>query len=343
MILIGEYSVLEGGTSIVMAINRYCRITFKPSKNRDFILNSPILNISDLRFRIKKNKTIEFKIELSENLKEKLIFFTRTFELFLTEVNTVNRLPEFEITIDTGQFFVNKAKSKLGLGSSAALSTGLVHGLLFVVKSLYKTAVPPAELFNLAQKIHYLSQDKKGSGIDIAASCYGGVISFQKQNSTTIKKLTLPEELIILPVWSGVSESTRDLVDKVTKFKMKRHDEYETIMVNLKRFSAEADNLLEKKDVPGFLTSCGKFFENLKKLGIESETNIVSSLHQEIANIAHAEGAVYKPSGAGGGDIGLIMTNSKTISNNVSDYILSSKFQLLNLNIAKKGSYIKFI
>jgi phosphomevalonate kinase len=169
------------------------------------------------------------------------------------------------------------------------------------------------------------------------------VISFQKQNSTTIKKLTLPEELIILPVWSGVSESTRDLVDKVTKFKMKRHDEYETIMVNLKRFSAEADNLLEKKDVPGFLTSCGKFFENLKKLGIESETNIVSSLHQEIANIAHAEGAVYKPSGAGGGDIGLIMTNSKTISNNVSDYILRSKFQLLNLNIAKKGSYIKFI
>jgi len=343
MILIGEYGVLEGGKSVVMAVDRFCHITIKPSRFKDNILHSPTLNIGDLHFRIDKQKTIEFKDELTEILREKLVFFIRTIEIFLKEVQTTDNLPKLEISIDTGQFFNTQAKGKLGLGSSAALSTGLVHGLLFAWRESNGNTVSPRELFDLSHKIHYLSQENKGSGIDIAASCFGGVINFQKKTSIKIKKLRVPEELIILPVWSGVSESTRDLVEKVSKFKVQNPSDYRTIMENLQLLSEKAIDLIIGENIPAFLNICREFFLSLKKLGIESKADIISQPHQEIADIAFSQGAVYKPSGAGGGDIGLIMTNSRKIADTVSDYILRSKFQLLNLNIAKKGSSIESI
>jgi mevalonate kinase len=343
MILIGEYSVLEGGKSIVMAVDRYCNIKIKLSKSQDNILHSPTLNINDLHFRINSKKTIEFKTELTPILREKLVFFIRTMEQFLREVQTEEKLPLLEISIDTRQFFNLQAKGKLGLGSSAALSTGLVHGLLFAWRESQKNPYSQRELFDLSHKIHYLSQENKGSGIDIAASCFGGVISFQKQNLTTIKKLKMPKELLILPVWSGVSESTRDLVEKVSSFKAQNPSDYRTIMKKLKLLSEEAIDFIIGENIPAFLNKCREFFLSLNDLGAASKANIISQPHQEIADIAASHGAVYKPSGAGGGDIGLIMTNSKEIADALSDYILRSKFQLLNLRIAKNGSYIESI
>jgi phosphomevalonate kinase len=114
-------------------------------------------------------------------------------------------------------------------------------------------------------------------------------------------------------------------------------------MERLLEISQKATELLNKQDIPGFLSQCDEFFLELKHLGTASGADIISFPHQEIAKIALKNGAVYKPSGAGGGDIGLIMTDSQEVAKRVSDNILRSKYQLLNLNVAKNGSNIKIL
>ena len=97
---------------------------------------------------------------------------------------------------------------KTGMGSSAALTTSLVGGLLgwFKVIQLDATSdnVRFAEdrriLHNLAQLAHAVAQGKIGSGFDVAAAVYG---------SQTYKRFS-PE--VILSITQLISQSLSQLV-----------------------------------------------------------------------------------------------------------------------------------
>lgn len=337
LILIGEYAVLEGAPALVMAVNRYARVTLTPQPGKFFVLHSPALNISDLKFTIDSSGNIYYHKALTASIQNQLSFFTETLRYFLQKEPGLYPYSPHAITLDTAHFFLKGSQDKLGLGSSAALTVALLKGFL----ASKNIALPPEErmkFFRWVQEIHFLVQGKLGSGIDIAASVYGGILSFQRTaDSFQIDSLSLPPDLIILPVWSGKSASTTKMVEKVNQLKSHQPEKYWKIFRQLQRISQQAIMAFKEKNSPAFLEEIHNYFGILKQLDRASGAGIISKLHAELADIAYHHGAVYKPSGAGGGDIGLVITRSRTIARKAADNILRSGHQILNLAVSKRG------
>ncbi len=93
-------------------------------------------------------------------------------------------VPPFHLTLDSSAFFTQDGR-KLGLGSSAALAVVLTAVAYLLKESWNDSAVPAPRLFQselfktkLTQQAilaHRTAQGGKGSGYDVAASCWGGL------------------------------------------------------------------------------------------------------------------------------------------------------------------------
>jgi phosphomevalonate kinase len=346
LILIGEYAVLEGAPALVMAIDRYAKIRISDSPVRGFILHSAIVSPADIRFEFDSQGRIRFLTELSKDDHQKLALFCGVLEKFFESGQLSQISQPLEITLDTSDFFLKNTHEKLGLGSSAALSVALVAGLETVLERKDNREINPEALFELAQSIHHTVQGKIGSGIDIAASSYGGIIEFRHLSTRKIKPVeilrhSLPEDLIILPVWSGASASTPLLVKQVQNFKQNYNTVYEQVITNLHNIASRGCRAFAASDSTAFIQSVSEYFEGLNELEEKTSAGIISDVHRKIAQIVHDSGAVYKPSGAGGGDLGIALTRSRTVANHVSGNILRSGFHLINLVPSPGGAYVE--
>lgn len=93
----------------------------------------------------------------------------------------------------------NVKVSKTGLGSSAALTTSLVAGLLswFRVIDLKKNSDLDT-LHNISQLVHSIAQGKIGSGFDVSAAIFGSQIytRFSSENFASFMDQTLSSKLL---------------------------------------------------------------------------------------------------------------------------------------------------
>jgi phosphomevalonate kinase len=342
LVLLGEYAVLENSPALVAAINKRAKVLLQKSSDNYFYLSSPSLNVSHLKFFFNDKYKIIFEKQLSSELRKKLIFFTETLEYLKDKFPPFHKIPPVKILIDTNEFYLLNSKDKLGLGSSAALTVCLVNGLLSYVSHNEKYYDLTNNIFPIALNIHHKAQGKRGSGVDVAASCFGGIIKFQKRlenkdNSPEISKLALPNDLKIHYIWSGRSSSTSKMVENVKHFKKLNPIDYNRIIDNMTLASEEGCIAIQEKKTDVFLEKCDHYFFLMKELGQLSGVDIISPIHQEIANLVQRRGGVYKPSGAGGGDIGLALSDSKQTHKKVYEEILRSGFQILNLRIDRHG------
>ncbi|MBN2364604.1 MAG: hypothetical protein EH225_00510 [Calditrichaeota bacterium] len=344
LILIGEYAVLEGAPAIVMAVDRYAKVEIDKNPLKRFEVNSPTLGIRNLEFRADNLGKISYPPDTSPSVVEKLKFFRAVFEYFYRYSNKIKPIPAQIFMLDTSEFYLRENGPKLGLGSSAALTVGLLRGLAELSGTDAISFHDPRQLFSLAQSIHHRMQGQKGSGIDIAASCYGGILRFRNvpdREAVEIQKMTMPEDLFIIPVWSGTSASTPLMVEKVRKFREEQSHHYYTIMEKMGKISTIACKSLNNKSGRKFLHQLQFYFEAMEDLGNKSGAGIISEEHRIIARLATGAGAVYKPSGAGGGDLGFAATDSQSIAEIVSEKFLRSGFQLINLKESPHGVSIQ--
>ena len=166
----------------------------------------------------------------------------------------------FQLQIDTSQFYKETNRNKLGLGSSAALTVALIVAIVLFSNMENKIVSDNFELFLFACDVHFKAQGNKGSGIDIAASVFGSVNqynvkSIEEGNKTQkIVPRSIPEDLFILPVWTGISASTRKLLSQIEQYRVNFDNEYQDMMSRLSVLS-EAGCMLyaEKKclDIEG--------------------------------------------------------------------------------------------
>ncbi len=345
LILIGEYAVLEGAPSLVMAIERYAKISIHRNGQSGFEVNSLTLGLPQLPFELDAEGSILFPEHLSATEIEQLRFFRACFEYFSGRTGFRNQIEPFQIALDTSEFYMRESGRKLGLGSSAALTVALLKGLDVFTDSGMFPDDSPAALFKTAQHIHHSLQGKKGSGIDIASSCYGGTIRFQNDQATgkiDIQKMKLPLQLHLLPVWSGRSASTPRMVESVMRLKKEQPGIYDRLQKQMREISTAACDAAQANQCGSFLEAIDRYYMVMEELGHISGTDIISENHRRIGNLVKSSGAVYKPSGAGGGDIGFAATDSESIAQRVSDNILRSGLQLINLGEAQQGASVQF-
>jgi phosphomevalonate kinase len=343
LILLGEYAVLEGAPALVMAVNRFAKVTLQTNSSRFNTIRAPAIGISDLPFTLNENGKISFNDSIPGEEKEKLRFFLSTFEYAAQFYKqNFNKLPSFTITLNTSQFFNKDDSQKLGLGSSAALTLALITTLIHFSNPEIKIEKEIDAIFKTTLQAHRQAQGNIGSGIDIAASIFGGILQYQIIDKEFLKipfyeKLTIPTDLYILIIWTGISASTKQFVRNIEIFKRKNLADFENLMKRMTKISLTGIEALKQKNTPEFMDAVGEYYSAMKELGEKSGTPIVSKSHQEIFNLVATAGGVYKPSGAGGGDLGIAFCNSLKTKDAIFKKIKNTTFKIINLNVAKKG------
>jgi len=330
LILLGEYAVLEGAPALVTAINKFAKIVLKETADNQFYLSAPNLNLIDLPFQVENNQSIDIIQNLTNSQLNRLTLFKKVIlHIYKHFQKQENFLRPCHITIDTGDFYFENTKHKLGLGSSAALTVGLIESFYKFNNIEFENS---HELFRLTLQTHFEAQGKIGSGIDIAASAFGGVGIYKKlKKEYSYEPITLPENLYMIPIWTGSSTSTPQFVSKTNQLKSNNSNEYNRIINRLSNQSTQGCEYLLKNDSNSFFDVVDKFYESLNELGNSAGISIISESHKKIKGFVKDCKGFYKPSGAGGSDIGIAFTNDLTVKNNIIKKIKKSQFKYIKL------------
>ncbi len=220
-----------------------------------------------------------------------------------------------DIRLDTRAFRVWRADGradKLGLGSSAALTVALTAALL---AHAGRACTARAQLFDICARAHRRFQEGAGSGIDVATAVHGGVVLLA---GGEIRPLAWPAGLAWLPVWSGAGASTREMLDRYKAFRDADPARFGRQTAVLREIAVAAASAWEGQEIQALLRSLADYDDALRALDSGAGLGIYTPAHDRFARIAQRCGAVYKTSGAGGGDFGIALADSLDIIDRVA-------------------------
>ena len=191
------------------------------------------------------------------------------------------------IEIDTTSFHDERGQ-KLGIGSSAAVAT--------VAAALTLGRGGPDAL-SLATDAHRLATGG-GSGVDVAASFYGGIIAAPRQPAR-VRSLPLAlSGLHPFTLFAGKSASTARMVEACLA-----SPRWPTHARELSRLSDEGIEAWSRQDASSFLAVVAGYGEAMDALGRDAGVEVVTQPIRSVMRLARDSGAAAKPSGAGGGDV----------------------------------------
>jgi phosphomevalonate kinase len=234
------------------------------------------------------------------------------------EAGDLARAPWFDASALRQTSVKDGLDRKLGLGSSAAI----------LVASLAACAPPDAPLplqglFERALTAHRAAQGG-GSGVDVAASVFGGVLACRlgisaqppraddpRDASTPaeprrldVRPHALPPGILIDVFASPVSAETRSLLAEVRAFAARDPSGYRAI---IDRASSAAEHAVMAVAATDLVSAIAAQAHALAELGRRAGAPIVTEDIAAIIAAAELEGAAFCPSGAGGGDIAIFV------------------------------------
>lgn len=185
---------------------------------------------------------------------------------------------------------------KLGLGSSAAAAAATVS----LVSALRGRATTADERFDLALRGH-ASVAPRGSGIDVAASVYGGTRLFRVEGDARVSyPASLPEGAHVEVVFTGEEARTSDFVRAIDALSPAARDR---AMGALRDAAARCVQAFVDDDVRALVPAVRAHHDAMAALGEAAGVPIVEARLAAIAARAARFGGASKPSGAGGGDV----------------------------------------
>lgn len=186
---------------------------------------------------------------------------------------------------------------KLGLGSSAAIlaASMAVAGYPDVADEQLAQVIFPDAL-----AVHRAAQGG-GSGVDVAAACYGGVIRCELADETLkVTPHVLPEGLHTQTFACPVSASTRKMLAALRDYRTRDQAGYDA---QLERAGEGARAAVAATTVDDLVAALAAQFDAFVTLGEASDISIVTEAMAAIDRVARAHGGCFGPSGAGGGDV----------------------------------------
>lgn len=267
---IGSYSVVFGGISHVIAINKRTRCQIEDSDNFIFETSYGV-------FKEKGNTLIESVIS---------VFREKYGKLNPVHVKLIND-PEFQID-----------GRKTGLGSSSASTVALTACLYNHMFG----KIDKDEIYKLAQKANYIRQKGIGSGFDIASAVYGSIVYRRFKD---IDKVDSEIEVLRLGDYEmalGFIGESYDTVNSVAKFVEKSNaKEFKELMKFIEEENVMAIKLIKlgKVDEAGeHIRLARKYLNTLAErvVGVRIENNKIKKLIE----IAEEDAIIALSPGAGG-------------------------------------------
>ena len=314
IVISGEYAVLDGSPAIVSTRKEKANITIQKSeKNHNIYSTSALEDIYP--FKIENDSNV---VWLEEDPGEFGSLIKHAFKILQPKLKQ-----KLHIAIDSSKFFrIRKDRTaiKLGIGSSAAVSVGITRAL-----SQYQEILTlPENLLAQANSIHQALQGKEGSGIDITCSFVDqGVIECTKNsvNNNNWSILSWPNGLHLKVLSTSQDGSTKRLVKNYRRASNLYPKEFKSAQNQFLDITQNLSSAWKSEDVDLIICLLRAYDAQIKKLDKIGAIGIYTQAHTEIQNIASRYNVFYKPSGAGGGGIGLAISSSMDALNDFSDKI----------------------
>jgi phosphomevalonate kinase len=191
-------------------------------------------------------------------------------------------------TIDLDSRAFSKDDRKLGIGSSAALTVALAAARRRSV-----------DVFTAARDAHAVLQGGAGSGIDVAAAVHGGLIEY-RMSSRTVRRLSWPDGLRMRVLWTGVPASTGLKLEQLATQSARPSRSA------LEVAAARMADAWRSGDADRILSEYKAYIGVLRQFSVDHDLGIFDAGHEELTDAAMVSNLIYKPAGAGGGDIGVL-------------------------------------
>ena len=277
LFVMGEYAVLAGAPAILMPTPQCARVDI----TRDGKETLTMVGAS------------KDTLPLADGLKRS--------PLLAAVVNTLDCRPAFNgksLLLNTADFF--RAGVKLGLGSSAALTTALVKAIA--------PRATQAEIIRDASQCHRAFQGGRGSGADIALATVGRPIIFTAGRPPVT--ISPPAGLYMLAIWTGKAASTSDYINRLAAWRQDNAAAYDATMTQMQTC---VENFIQQLDKPAsdLLALLTQYDRLLEQLSRDSGLNFYNQAHLTLRKRVESARCAYKPSGAGGGDFGIACSADK--------------------------------
>jgi phosphomevalonate kinase len=275
--LVGEYAVLEGGTAVLAAVNRLAVGQFMPALEP----GSPLVAEA-------------VRVTLSA-LGDKAA-----------------ALPAGSVSVDSGAFSAGVDGRKLGLGSSAATAACTVGAVLEMAGLPIATHRELA--FSLAESAHRAWQGGAGSGADVAVAVHGGVLQYSRPAGGAPLVRRPPHGLagLQLVVFSSrTAMSTTSQIQAVRAFAARAPGAYAALMAAVRDAADRFVDALAARQARDAILNMRAAGDALAALGDAAAVAIVTPPFARAAALAAALGGAAKPSGAGGGDVGVALFSDR--------------------------------
>jgi phosphomevalonate kinase len=340
VVLFGEYAVLFGAPALVAAIDRRAVVRLVDAPGDSYEVTAPGLATRTALFDIGGDGAPEWHEE---------VYGRRHFGLIDRIIqNSVARegllggeLPSFAATLDTRAFFetLSGRQVKLGLGSSAALTVALASALEGWA-GVDRVSETDLDQLQAMVDLHRRVQGGVGSGVDVAASLLGGIIRYRLADDGAVAnatRLELPGDLQTVYVWTARTASTSLFLKRLRLCREEAPGDVEPVLDELGTVSASGVAALAAGDTGAFLEEVDAFWRVLGELGSVTGMPIISEEHRDLHRAAEESGVLYKPSGAGGGDLGVGFTADPSAAARLVDRAASMGFRVLDLRVDITG------
>ena len=322
----GEYAVLDRAPALLTAVDVRAVCHMRMSQSTTWRLHTPPIEAKPATF------TITDDLPCWEG--EPVALFDAAWR-GLSEVQRKMLAGNgWNISLDTSSFFLKDRK--LGLGSSAAALAALMGCLWTAAGEL-----PPEEEAFLALREAHRQWQGGGSGADLAVSLAGGTLLYRREPRIAAP-VALPEGMEILPVWTGRPASTAGFLRRLAEFQAASPEVFRERFAVIEKEAEEAALAAANGDTEGFLEAFVDSGAALRALGTAAGLDIWSDAHESIARLVADSGGLYKPSGAGGGDVGLALLRAgdEQQLEGLKSSLSSAGFGILPLRFGARGLHV---
>ncbi len=181
--ILGEYGVLYGKHALVCAIDKRMIVTLTPREDNQITLDTSLGQYATTIETLNIEKPFQFLLSSLKHMQARL---------------TVG----CDIKVES-QF-----SDKVGFGSSAAVTVATLATLY----TWHNIKTTPLDLVRHARNVVRAAQEGVGSGADVAASVYGGLVGYQAQ-PLTAEKFSQTHPLIA--IYAGYKTKTQDAIKLV--------------------------------------------------------------------------------------------------------------------------------
>lgn len=291
-VICGEYAVLKGAPAISVAVDRRARVSVRTGTGDCHRVAMPGLAAGEWRF-VSGTTGIDW---LDEPPAGGAALLQAAWQ-----VCGSSRLPPLSWQIDTAEFVDESSARKLGIGSSAAATVALVTALC-------RLSPAAGDATALAHLVHRQLQGGVGSGIDLATSFSGGVIEYRMQyrmdRQDAPVRRSWPESLGFRFLWSRQAADTARQIGKLDQCN-------EASFALLKSSASSVASCWAAGHAGKILAALARYTDTLRKFSDDNRLDIFAAGHDVLADLASTGGMVYKPCGAGGGDLGVALATDE--------------------------------